>query len=56
MSREERISKFSSFKSGSKEDYSTGKFSKSIFLETSSEGKGILLDITTGVLRVELGN
>jgi hypothetical protein len=47
---------FSSFNSVSKEEYSRGKSSKSRFLDTSAKDKGIVLDKTTGVSRVELGN
>jgi hypothetical protein len=56
MSGEEKMSMLSSFKSVSKEEYSIGNSSKSSFLDTSTEGKEILLDITTGVSRVESGN
>jgi hypothetical protein len=49
MSGEEGMSMLSSFKSISKEEYSTGNSSKSSFLYTSTKGKERLLDITTGV-------
>jgi hypothetical protein len=56
ISGEEKISMFYSFNSISKEDYSTGNSSKSIFLDTSAEDKGSLLDKTSGVSRVESCN
>ena len=52
-SGEARVSKIYSFNLGLKEEYSTGKFSKSKFLETSAEGRRGELDIATGVLKVE---
>ena len=47
------VSKFSSYNLGLKEEYSTGKFSKSKLLETSAEGKRGELDMATRVLKVE---
>ena len=50
---EARVSKLSSFNFGIKEEHSTGKFSKSKVLETSTEGRRGELDIATRVLKVE---
>jgi hypothetical protein len=52
-SGEARVSKFSYFDLGLKEEYSTRKFSKSKLLETSAEGKRGELDMAIGVLKVE---
>jgi hypothetical protein len=48
-----RTSKLFSFNLGEKEEYSTGKSSRSKFLEISTEGKRGGIDIVTGVLKVE---